>query len=125
MVYAESKHFLSFAIIQIFYVIQESSTLPNTLQEGEVNIVPLNDCQTAMANTGGSVTAGNVCAFGGGNIGACNGDSGGPLVVNINGSPNTVGVTSWGRKGCDTASPTVFASVFHFSAYIKETTGIN
>ena len=46
--------------------------------------------------------------------GACNGDSGGPLVANIKGVKKVVGITSWGKKGCNFKAPTVFSNVAYY-----------
>lgn len=50
--------------------------------------------------------------------GACNGDSGGPLVVQVNGATVVAGVTSYGRRGCDLRSPTVFTSVGDYRTWL-------
>jgi len=61
--------------------------------------------------------------------GACNGDSGGPLVCRT-GSGNTpqdftlAGITSWGRSGCATTSPSVYVRVSTFRSWINEQTGL-
>jgi hypothetical protein len=52
--------------------------------------------------------------------GACNGDSGGPLVANIRGVQKVVGVTSWGKKGCNTKAPTVFWNVAYYESDIAK-----
>jgi len=52
--------------------------------------------------------------------GACNGDSGGPLVANIRGVQKVVGVTSWGKKGCNTKAPTVFGNVAYYESDIAK-----
>lgn len=52
--------------------------------------------------------------------GACNGDSGGPLVANIRGVQKVVGVTSWGKKGCNTKAPTVFGNVAYYDSDIAK-----
>lgn len=52
--------------------------------------------------------------------GACNGDSGGPLVATIRGVQKVVGVTSWGKKGCNTKAPTVFGNVAYYESDIAK-----
>ena len=52
--------------------------------------------------------------------GACNGDSGGPLVASIRGVQKVVGVTSWGKKGCNTKAPTVFGNVAYYESDIAK-----
>ena len=46
--------------------------------------------------------------------GACYGDSGGPLVATIKGVKKVIGVTSWGKPGCNTKAPTVFTNVAYY-----------
>jgi secreted trypsin-like serine protease len=52
--------------------------------------------------------------------GACNGDSGGPLVATIKGVKKVVGITSWGKKGCNTKAPTVFSNVAYYDRDIAK-----
>lgn len=47
--------------------------------------------------------------------GACNGDSGGPLVGVISGVETVVGVTSFGKTGCNFKAPSIFTKVAYFS----------
>lgn len=47
--------------------------------------------------------------------GACNGDSGGPLVGMISGVETVVGVTSFGRTGCNYRAPSIFTKVAYFA----------
>lgn len=51
--------------------------------------------------------------------GACNGDSGGPLVSTIKGVKKVVGITSWGKRGCNTKAPTVFSNVAYYNGDIS------
>lgn len=46
--------------------------------------------------------------------GACYGDSGGPLLATIKGVKKVIGVTSWGKGGCNTKAPTVFTNVAYY-----------
>ena len=46
--------------------------------------------------------------------GACYGDSGGPLLATIKGVRKVIGVTSWGKAGCNTKAPTVFSNVAYY-----------
>jgi secreted trypsin-like serine protease len=52
--------------------------------------------------------------------GACNGDSGGPLIATIKGVKKVVGITSWGKKGCNTKAPTVFSNVAYYDQDIAK-----
>lgn len=47
--------------------------------------------------------------------GACNGDSGGPLVGVLSGVETVVGVTSFGKTGCNFKAPSIFTKVAYFS----------
>jgi hypothetical protein len=51
--------------------------------------------------------------------GACNGDSGGPLIASIKGVNKVVGITSWGKPGCNTKAPTVFSNVAYYNRDIS------
>lgn len=52
--------------------------------------------------------------------GACYGDSGGPLLANIKGVKKVIGVTSWGKSGCNTKAPTVFTNVAYYDRDIAK-----
>jgi hypothetical protein len=52
--------------------------------------------------------------------GACYGDSGGPLVATIKGVKKVVGITSWGKPGCNTKTPTIFANVAYYEKDIAK-----
>jgi secreted trypsin-like serine protease len=52
--------------------------------------------------------------------GACNGDSGGPLLTSIKGVRKVVGITSWGKRGCNTKAPTVFTNVAYYQKDIAK-----
>jgi secreted trypsin-like serine protease len=52
--------------------------------------------------------------------GACNGDSGGPLIAKVKGVEKVVGITSWGKKGCNTKAPTVFSNVAYYAKDISK-----
>lgn len=52
--------------------------------------------------------------------GACNGDSGGPLIATIKGVKKVVGITSWGKKGCNIKAPTVFSNVAYYNQDIAK-----
>lgn len=51
--------------------------------------------------------------------GACNGDSGGPLVGTISGVETVVGITSYGRTGCNYKAPSIFTKVAYFAKDIS------
>jgi hypothetical protein len=52
--------------------------------------------------------------------GACNGDSGGPLLATVGGVKKVVGITSWGKRGCNTKAPTVFTNVAYYQKDIAK-----
>jgi len=52
--------------------------------------------------------------------GACNGDSGGPLLATIKGVKKVVGITSWGKRGCNTKAPTIFSNVAYYDKDIAK-----
>jgi secreted trypsin-like serine protease len=52
--------------------------------------------------------------------GACYGDSGGPLLATIKGVKKVIGVTSWGKAGCNTKAPTVFTNVAYYDRDIAK-----
>jgi secreted trypsin-like serine protease len=52
--------------------------------------------------------------------GACYGDSGGPLLATIKGVKKVIGVTSWGKPGCNTKAPTVFTNVAYYDRDIAK-----
>ena len=53
------------------------------------------------------------------------GDSGGPLVCQKAGAWTLVGVVSFGREGCNTMTPVVFARVTALRAWIDQTIATN
>jgi secreted trypsin-like serine protease len=52
--------------------------------------------------------------------GACYGDSGGPLLATIKGVKKVIGITSWGKRGCNTKAPTVFTNVAYYERDIAK-----
>ncbi|KAJ8922444.1 hypothetical protein NQ315_004391 [Exocentrus adspersus] len=57
-----------------------------------------------------------ICISGEGGVGACNGDSGGPLIA----GDRHVGIVSYGRSGCLSGYPSVFARTTSFLPWIEE-----
>merc|ERR1719348_68853 len=97
--------------------------LPNILQEANIDVLSQSECQGFW---GSRIKGYHVCLGDKANSrkGACNGDSGGPLVCKTGSSWTLVGVTSWGRAGCSTQSPSVYARVSYFRSWINQQTGI-
>lgn len=85
--------------------------LPVQAQYAGLNVV---DRATCNGRWGGInlITKNMMCA-GGANDGltSCNGDSGGPLVQDQGGTAVLVGIVSWGKFGCTSDYPAVFADV--------------
>jgi len=75
---------------------------------------------------GGSALSYHVCAKDTErhDTGACNGDSGGPLYCKRGDKFYQVGVFSWMAGNCDTYWPSMYSSVPHFRAWIKEHSGV-
>lgn len=51
--------------------------------------------------------------------GGCHGDSGGPLIATVNRVQYVVGITSFGKSGCNFRAPTVFTSVGNYRSWIS------
>ncbi|KAK3579953.1 hypothetical protein CHS0354_033471 [Potamilus streckersoni] len=98
-----------------------SQSLPNALQEVEINVLSNTDCQSRWNRVSGAIiTNAHICLFDDAapETASCNGDSGGPLVCN----GVLAGVTSWGISGCGTTGtkyPSVYARVTTFESWIK------
>ncbi|KAL0596755.1 Transmembrane protease serine 11G [Plecturocebus cupreus] len=98
---------------------------PNTLREGEVEIIS-NDICNQVHVYGGAVSSGMICAgFLTGKQDACNGDSGGPPVIAHD--RNTwclVGIVSWGIDCGIENKPGIYTKVIHYRDWIKSKTNI-
>merc|ERR1712043_15833 len=81
-----------------------SCGLPSNLQGAPIPIISDSECTSQWGSSFNSDLM--ICVYNG-QQGACNGDSGGPLVV----GSTLYGPTSWGRSGCATTSPSVYAKV--------------
>lgn len=46
------------------------------------------------------------------------------MIVGKSGNYVLIGVTSWGRNGCDTTYPSVYTRVTYFRSWIKTETGL-
>jgi len=99
--------------------------LPTVLQETSTPVISDALCTTEWgANNYNPALM--ICVFDevNQNTGSCNGDSGGPLVCQgSSGTWDLVGATSWGGTGCPTTSPSVYARLSTYQAFICETTG--
>ncbi|CAG9765097.1 unnamed protein product [Ceutorhynchus assimilis] len=94
-----------------------STSIASKLQYVHLSIITNRVCQNSF---GLNVRTTNICTSGVGRVGACNGDSGGPLVVD----GVEVGVVSFGNGNCERGSPTVYARVSSYRAWIKQNTGV-
>merc|ERR1711925_6698 len=56
-----------------------------------------------------------------GRISGCRGDSGGPYVCNINNRWELHGAVSWGESTCSSSYYSVFANIYFFKDWIKNT----
>lgn len=95
-----------------------SPLFPVNLQQVDLPIISLKECEDALGKAAINVHNTNVCAgpLSGGK-GICTSDSGGPLV-----SKNTlVGIVSWGKNPCGQKdSPSVFTRVSAFTTWIQD-----
>nr|XP_015105485.1 atrial natriuretic peptide-converting enzyme isoform X2 [Vicugna pacos] len=94
--------------------------MPFKLQEGEVRIIPLEQCQSYFDMK--TITTRMICAgYESGTIDSCMGDSGGPLVCERPGGQWTLfGLTSWGSVCFSKVlGPGVYSNVTYFVKWIE------
>uniref|UniRef100_W5KA79 Corin, serine peptidase n=1 Tax=Astyanax mexicanus TaxID=7994 RepID=W5KA79_ASTMX len=94
--------------------------MPFKLQEGEVRIISLSQCQSYFDMK--TITSRMLCAgYEAGTIDSCMGDSGGPLVCeDPDGRWTLYGLTSWGSVCFSKVlGPGVYANVTHFTEWIQ------
>ncbi|XP_012161983.1 chymotrypsin-1-like [Ceratitis capitata] len=91
-----------------------SSGLPEQLQVLDYRTISNQDC----AQRGFRITANELCALGERGRGACVGDSGGPLIMQ-QGTPQLVGIVSYGTATCAQGRPDVYTRVSSFLPYIN------
>ncbi|XP_027948341.1 atrial natriuretic peptide-converting enzyme-like [Eumetopias jubatus] len=94
--------------------------MPFKLQEGEVRIIPLEQCQSYFDMK--TITARMICAgYESGTVDSCMGDSGGPLVCERPGGQWTLfGLTSWGSVCFSKVlGPGVYSNVSYFVEWIE------
>jgi len=85
----------------------DNTSAPLKLHAVELTVVSNSQCNQAW---GGGIKPEMLCATAAGK-GSCKGDSGGPLTTTINGLEYQIGVVSFGKTGCNTTAPSVFARV--------------
>ncbi|XP_016063186.1 PREDICTED: atrial natriuretic peptide-converting enzyme [Miniopterus natalensis] len=94
--------------------------MPFKLQEGEVRVIPLEQCQSYFDTK--AITTRMICAgYESGTVDTCMGDSGGPLVCEQPGGQWTLfGLTSWGPVCFSTVvGPGVYSNVSYFVEWIE------
>lgn len=94
--------------------------MPFKLQEGEVRIISVSQCQSYFDMK--TITSRMLCAgYEAGTIDSCMGDSGGPLVCEEeDGRWSLYGLTSWGSVCFSKVlGPGVYANVTHFTEWIE------
>lgn len=94
--------------------------MPFKLQEGEVRIISLEQCQSYFDMK--TITTRMICAgYESGTVDSCMGDSGGPLVCEKPGGQWTLfGLTSWGSICFSKVlGPGVYSNVSYFVEWIK------
>ncbi|KAB0343598.1 hypothetical protein FD754_020524 [Muntiacus muntjak] len=94
--------------------------MPFKLQEGEVRIISLEQCQSHFDMK--TITSRVICAgYESGTVDACMGDSGGPLVCEKSGGQWTLfGLTSWGSVCFSKVlGPGVYSNVTYFVKWIE------
>ncbi|KAM7376859.1 hypothetical protein PAMA_013568 [Pampus argenteus] len=95
--------------------------MPFKLQEGEVRIISLSQCQSYFDMK--TITPRMLCAgYDAGTVDSCMGDSGGPLVCEEgNGHWTLFGLTSWGSVCFSKVlGPGVYSNVTHFTPWIQQ-----
>jgi hypothetical protein len=105
---------------------EHSGSLSSSLKEVTLKIVDRATCRQAVGGFNaalyGAVDASTVCAGEpeSGGKDSCSGDSGGPMVAEISGKWAQGGIVSWG-PGCGLRRAVgVYASVAHFSGWIRD-----
>ena len=95
------------------------STLPDTLQTVDVNIVSNSSAQSSYPNE--TITADQLAAAAPGKD-SCQGDSGGPLtVLRSDGTRVLAGIVSWGYGCADSRYPGMYARVSSYESWINTT----
>jgi secreted trypsin-like serine protease len=102
-----------------------SNTLPNILQQANIQVITTAQCTAQMAGVSGvSIWDSHICLRDSSNqIGSCNGDSGGPLNCPTgSGGYYVAGVTSWGISNvlgnCLQTYPSVYTRTSAYLAWI-------
>ncbi|MEQ2177980.1 hypothetical protein GOODEAATRI_009322, partial [Goodea atripinnis] len=98
------------------------SAVPFKLQEGEVRIISMSQCQSYFDMK--TITPRMLCAgYEAGTVDSCMGDSGGPLVCEEQDGLHWTlfGLTSWGSVCFSKVlGPGVYSNVTHFTPWIQQ-----
>jgi secreted trypsin-like serine protease len=103
-----------------------SNTLPNILQQADINVISQSECASRMGSYG-TIWANHICVYDSSNVsGACNGDSGGPLnCPSGSGGYYVAGVTSFVMSSggnCLVSYPSVYTRSAAYLSWIATNT---
>jgi secreted trypsin-like serine protease len=103
-----------------------SNTLPNVLQQADINVISQSECASRIGSIG-TIWANQICVYDSSNTrGACNGDSGGPLNCPTGtGGYYVAGVTSFvvsSGGNCLVTYPSIYTRSSAYLSWIQTNT---